>query len=487
LVDQPIEENSNLSSLNSNLSAFDSLDPDLQALVGDLAKRIYGGEEITFDSDLLHHTAKPLVDGLQKGYGKSLVEVEYNSPDYKALENLTKNAFKFSASKDFHILQDMTNALRDGDRVRSFDEFRAEVDNINVKYNQNWLRTEYNQAIAASQATARWQEFQENAKAMPFLQYQAVMDSNTRPDHQRLHGVIKRIDNPFWNTHFPPLGWGCRCEVIQLPGKNHKETPDGSFQKPDVPPQFRENFGKKQQLFSDKHPYYQNKCQGCTKTAKLATENNLQCQACLNGAKECANYIHEVRDKKESKKEWDNIDTQIWNKEQYYPETGGFSVSHHKKAIDNLSDPTGGTQGEIEVVKLLAQKGKKIYRLPDNVIDDTIPILGTPYYKLLKFNPKDNKWYGYPDLYLDGYTWDVKTTKSTKISSIREHIRDGRKADKVIFNLKESCTLDLLIKAIGLEVKFRDQRNELKSLPDMYVIDNNGELTCLFKKNGHSE
>ena len=252
-LDQPL-----VSSPEERLGgAFDSLDPDLQALVGDLAKRIYGGEEITFDSDLLHHTAKPLVDGLQKGYGKSLAEVEYNSPDYKALENLTKNAFKFSASKDFHILQDMTNALRDGDRVRSFQEFRAEVDKINVKYNQNWLRTEYNQAIAASQATARWQEFQENAKAMPFLQYQAVMDSNTRPDHQKLHGVIKRIANPFWNTHFPPLGWGCRCEVIQLPGKNHKETPDGSFQKPDVPPQFRENFGKKQQLFSDKHPYYE--------------------------------------------------------------------------------------------------------------------------------------------------------------------------------------------------------------------------------------
>ncbi len=299
MVDQPIEENSNLSSLNSNLSAsnsnLSSLDSTLSALVGDLAKRIYGGEEITFDSDLLHHTAKPLVDGLQKGYGKSLVEVEYNSPDYKALENLTKNAFKFSASKDFHILQDMTNALRDGDRVRSFDEFRAEVDKINVKYNQNWLRTEYNQAIAASQATARWQEFQENAKAMPFLQYQAVMDSNTRPDHQRLHGVIKRIDNPFWNTHFPPLGWGCRCEVIQLPGKNHKETPDGSFQKPDVPPQFRENFGKKQQLFSDKHPYYQNKCQGCTKTAKLATENNLQCQACLNAMEQCKEEIRKER------------------------------------------------------------------------------------------------------------------------------------------------------------------------------------------------
>lgn len=275
MVDQPIEENSNLSSINSNLSAFDSLDPDLQALVGDLAKRIYGGEEITFDSDLLHHTAKPLVDGLQKGYGKSLVEVEYNSPDYKALENLTKNAFKFSASKDFHILQDMTNALRDGDRVRSFDEFRAEVDKINVKYNQNWLRTEYNQAIAASQATARWQEFQDNAKAMPFLQYQAVMDSNTRPDHQRLHGVIKRIDNPFWNTHFPPLGWGCRCEVIQLPGKNHKETPDGSFQKPDVPPQFRENFGKKQQLFSDKHPYYEGVPENVKREAVVASNQYL--------------------------------------------------------------------------------------------------------------------------------------------------------------------------------------------------------------------
>ncbi len=435
--------------------AFDSLDPDLQALVGDLAKRIYGGEEITFDSDLLHHTAKPLVDGLQKGYGKSLVEVEYNSPDYKALENLTKNAFKFSASKDFHILQDMTNALRDGDRVRSFDEFRAEVDKINVKYNQNWLRTEYNQAIAASQATARWQEFQDNAKAMPFLQYQAVMDSNTRPDHQRLHGVIKRIDNPFWNTHFPPLGWGCRCEVIQLPGKNHKETPDGSFQKPDVPPQFRENFGKKQQLFSDKHPYYQNKCQGCTKTAKLAAEDNLQCQACLKAGKECQSYIKECRkekvieereerkrkerEEKQRKKietakkdtkaiikeieQWDSmiVDKRIveeaWEKYNSYDDnwerlffdhkSGGYVVFNKKH---QYAHNEGGGRAEIAVSLRLARfNGKRVEMLDEN------------------------GEVGLPDLGFDSHTWDVKKIDKANQDSIVSAIENASKADKVIF------------------------------------------------------
>jgi SPP1 gp7 family putative phage head morphogenesis protein len=130
---------------------------------------------------------------------------------------LTENVFQFSASKDFHILSDMTAALKGSDgKMRSFDDFRAEVDKMNVKYNQNWLRTEYNQAVASSQCAARWTDFEKHSKSMPFLQYQAVMDGNTRAEHAALNGVIKRVDSDFWDKYYPPNGWGCRCEVIQL-------------------------------------------------------------------------------------------------------------------------------------------------------------------------------------------------------------------------------------------------------------------------------
>lgn len=219
-----------------------------------MAKRIYEGEEITSDRQLLRSTAQDLLKGVQKGYGKR--EIDWNSPDADMIQNLTENVYQFAAAKNYHELRDMTDAVHDGDKVRSFDEFEKEVKDITGKYNRSWLRSEYNQAIAASQSAARWGDYQRNAKDMPFLQYQCVMDDNTRPEHASLHGIIKRIDDPFWDEFMPPNGWGCRCEAIQLPGSSYEETPDKDIHPAGVPDMFRTNFGKKGIVFPPGHAYY---------------------------------------------------------------------------------------------------------------------------------------------------------------------------------------------------------------------------------------
>ena len=59
----------------------------------------------------------------------------------------------------------------------------------------------------------RWQELQDNRAAMPYLQYTAVMDNRTRPLHRELHGQVYHIDDPFWDTFYPPNGFNCRCTV----------------------------------------------------------------------------------------------------------------------------------------------------------------------------------------------------------------------------------------------------------------------------------
>ena len=287
---------------SANLGAYDDLDPEMQSIVMGLARRIYDGEKITYDPDLLQATVKPYIDGIAKGYGKTLADVDWDTPDAKTLQKLTENVFQFSASKDFHILSDMTAALKGADgKMRSFDDFRAEVDKMNVKYNQNWLRTEYNQAVASSQCAARWTDFEKHSKSMPFLQYQAVMDGNTRAEHAALNGVIKRVDSDFWDKYYPPNGWGCRCEVIQLPGKNHKETPAEAIKFCKVDDMWKVNVGKKGVVFPKGHPYFINQCgtNSCPLKSRKLADGTLkaQCQGCLQGMGECQKYVEGCKGK----------------------------------------------------------------------------------------------------------------------------------------------------------------------------------------------
>jgi len=287
-----------LSIINCQLSIKD--------IIADIAQRIFNGEKITYDPDLLRITVKPYLDGIAKGYGKTLAEVDWDTPDAKTLQKLTENVFQFSASKDFHILSDMTAALKDSNgKLRSFDDFQAEVDKMNVKYNGNWLRTEYNQAVAASQNAARWTDFEKHSKTMPFLQYQAVMDQNTRAEHAALNGVIKRIDSDFWDKYYPPNGWGCRCEVIQLPGKNHKETPDMDIKFTKVDSMFQVNVGKKGVVFPKGHPYFMGQCKRCSGTPQnLALKP--QCAACQSGRKDCKRFLNGCKKENALLKEFEN-------------------------------------------------------------------------------------------------------------------------------------------------------------------------------------
>lgn len=187
----------------------------------------------------------------------------------------------------------MTLALKDTDgKLRSFSDFQKEVDKMNLQYNGNWLRTEYNHAVAASQCAARWTEQVSRSQSMPYLQYQAVMDKNTRPEHAALNGVIKRIDSDFWDKYYPPNGWGCRCEVIQLPGKNHKETPDMDLKHCKVAPMFQVNVGKKGVIFPKDHPYFMSQCQRCNGTPKQLAINP-QCAACVAAMEDCKARIQE--------------------------------------------------------------------------------------------------------------------------------------------------------------------------------------------------
>lgn len=71
--------------------------------------------------------------------------------------------------------------------------------------------------MAMAYGVGRRKQMEETAELLPFWQYSAVNDDRTRPTHRALDGIVLPADHPFWNEHYPPWSFNCRCSVFSLP------------------------------------------------------------------------------------------------------------------------------------------------------------------------------------------------------------------------------------------------------------------------------
>ena len=85
---------------------------------------------------------------------------------------------------------------------------------------ESLLRTHVFQAYSVS----RYREQQALKDDFPYLLYLTMGDGNVRESHKALDGKILPADDPFWETHYPPWDWGCRCIVESLTAEDAEES-----------------------------------------------------------------------------------------------------------------------------------------------------------------------------------------------------------------------------------------------------------------------
>ena len=188
-------------------------------------------------------------------------------PIIRDLSNSTQRALRqdlhtFAGFKTYHHLQEVAGRSRNADgTLKSWQEFVADTVKIDDKYNKTWLKAEYAFVQASAQMAAKWERFAEFGDAYDLL-YKTAGDEKVRADHARLNGMCLPFSDPAWDTCFPPNGWGCRCDVIQVipgthPRSESKEVVDLMEEMtPGKQEIFRFNPGKEGRLIPPKHPYY---------------------------------------------------------------------------------------------------------------------------------------------------------------------------------------------------------------------------------------
>lgn len=193
-------------------------------------------------------TNAELEKGIDGGFGR----ISYEDDSPQLINELKTNAAVFAAFKNHALSKELVALLVDPDgKRRSWNEFRKEAAQVDEKYNKQWLEAEFNYATRAARSAQQWQEFERTKDLYPNLQYVASAAGTPRESHRQYYGVIKPVDDPFWDSLMPPNGWGCKCSVI----KTRSMASSAQFDPVDPIPGIPGNAGKARQVFTPSHPF----------------------------------------------------------------------------------------------------------------------------------------------------------------------------------------------------------------------------------------
>lgn len=175
------------------------------------------------------------------------------------LQHLANNVYHFSVAKNYTHLQQLTSLINDNGRIREWKSYKEEAEKLNFKFNKTWLKTEYDFANAGATMASKWTEWDSRGEDV-LLRYSTVGDSRVRDEHRILNGITLPKKHPFWNTHYPPNGFKCRCDVEVVPnGYAHTKEDAIPNEIDSIPPMMRVNLAKEKLAFPPKHPYYKGK------------------------------------------------------------------------------------------------------------------------------------------------------------------------------------------------------------------------------------
>ena len=156
-------------------------------------------------------------------------------------------AFVVAGAMKADLLADLRKAVDEAVRGESLDSFRSNFLSIVAKHGwTGWTgedspagiawrtRVIYQTNLATSYAAGRWEQLHDPQllARRPYWRYVHSDAHKPRVQHKAWGdiGLTLRHDHPFWQTHYPPNGWGCGCYVtaVRAPqGADADQPPPG--------------------------------------------------------------------------------------------------------------------------------------------------------------------------------------------------------------------------------------------------------------------
>lgn len=405
----------------------DEIRKQLSGMFDGMMKAVYKTEGAQFSIDILSTPrVREFIESHASVLDSSFEKVKMSEAMRKRLQ---RSDFIFSGIKTFHELNEAFPSLIDenGER-KSFERFLNDVRSIDQTYNANYLRAEYNFVTASAEMAARWERFMQDGDRYN-LQYRTQKDDKVRPEHAALDGVTLPPSDPFWQEHYPPLSWGCRCTVVQVrkskyPVTSHDEAMrrgEEALQK-DKTGMFRFNSGIEQKTMPDYNPYTIRRCRDCDVKKE--------------------NFVH------------------------YVPDNELCSACRIVRSMLGYYTTEPTARG---IVRIHSKHGEK--ETPENI--SVAKYLAEKYGYEIDLLPKENR-HKDADSYNHslGYKQEYKVNGTATKSSIDNLIRSGSKqARHIVLRIDSDISFGVLTDAI------RGRVNQCRELESLMIIRNGQDLT----------
>lgn len=133
------------------------------------------------------------------------------------------HAFVVAGATHDSLIEDLYNAVAKAKEAGGYAEFQKAFPEIVKKHGwahngaPGWRsKVIYDTNVTQSYNAGREKQMQAVKHLRPYGQYRHTSIEHPRLEHKAWDGLILPLDDPWWNTHTPQNGWGCKCKKYSL-------------------------------------------------------------------------------------------------------------------------------------------------------------------------------------------------------------------------------------------------------------------------------
>jgi catechol 2,3-dioxygenase-like lactoylglutathione lyase family enzyme len=146
------------------------------------------------------------------------------------------HAFVVAGANTDALVEDFFNAIQKAKWAADgggYEGFRASFDDIVKKHgwayngSPGWRsRVIYDTNITQAYNAGHYQQMVALKEFRPYWRYRHTSIEHPRLTHKAWDGITLSADDPWWDTHMPQNGWGCKCRVDSLTRTEAKQLWD---------------------------------------------------------------------------------------------------------------------------------------------------------------------------------------------------------------------------------------------------------------------